>query len=71
MELNTVKLTRLKKIIESLEKVFESSGVSKEDADVSFEYIIASCFPTCFENIQKELQHQYTLGYIEGKKEKK
>lgn len=39
----------------------------KEDAEISFEFIIASLFPTSWKNIQSDLSRQYTLGYIQGK----
>ena len=40
-----------------------------EDAEVSFEFILNCFFPTVWNNIQKEMSHQYTLGYIAGTKE--
>jgi hypothetical protein len=36
---------------------------------VSFEFIIASLFPTSWNNIQRALNHQYMQGYLQGKKE--
>lgn len=44
--------------------------VGTEDAEVSFEFIIASLFPTSWKNIQNELNHQYTRGYIQGRLDK-
>jgi hypothetical protein len=38
--------------------------VGTENAEISFEFIIASLFPTSWENIQNALKHQYTQGYI-------
>lgn len=40
-----------------------------EGTEVSFEFIIASLFPTCWNNIQEAMHHQYTLGYIAGTKD--
>ena len=42
----------------------------KEDTEISFEFIIASLFPTSWKNIQDELNHQYTKGYIQGRIDK-
>ena len=41
----------------------------EENAEISFEFIIASLFPTSWKNIQTALSHQYTLGYIQGQKD--
>ena len=37
----------------------------KEDTEISFEFIIASLFPTSWKNIQDELNHQYLHQIIE------
>lgn len=39
------------------------------DADLSFEFIIATLFPTCWTNIQKDLKDKYTQGYIAGQRD--
>ena len=41
----------------------------EEDTEISFEFIIASLFPTSWKNIQAALSHQHTLGYIQGQKD--
>ena len=46
------------------------SVVGAENAEVSFEFIIASLFPTSWKNIQEEMNHQYTKGYIQGRLDK-
>ena len=38
--------------------------------EVSFEFIIASLFPTSWKNIQSDLNRQYTQGYLQGRKDK-
>lgn len=44
--------------------------VSSDDtAEVSFEFIIASLFPTSWNNITTALNNQYTQGYIQGRKD--
>lgn len=60
----SVSLAYLKKLITSVENTCED-----KDIELSFEYILASCFPTCWNNIQEALSHQYTLGYIQGTKD--
>ena len=44
--------------------------VGIEDAEISFEFIIASLFPTSWKNIQEEMNRQYTKGYIQGRLDK-
>jgi len=36
--------------------------------EISFEFLVGSCFPKALENIKEEMRRQYTLGYIEGQK---
>lgn len=48
-------------------KIYQVTG--NEGAEVSFEFIIASLFPTCWNNIQDALKQQYTLGFIAGLKD--
>lgn len=36
--------------------------------EISFEFLVGSCFPKALENIKEEMRRQYTLGYIAGKK---
>ena len=44
--------------------------VGTDDTEITFEFIIASLFPTSWNNIQKALAHQYTQGYIQGRIDK-
>ena len=62
----TVKYGKLKKIIEALEITNPTN-----DSDISFEYIVGSCFPEIYQNIKKEIHVQYTKGYMDGIKEEK
>ena len=50
------------------QKMHDITG--QEDTEISFEFIIASLFPTSWTNIQNELKHQYTKGYIQGRIDK-
>lgn len=54
-----IKAERLKKLIEKV----------SPDTDLSFEFIIATLFPTCWTNIQKDLKDKYTQGYIAGQRD--
>ena len=68
-EINTnipnVYLSDLEKLINKIRQV-----VKNENAEVSFELVIASLFPTSWQNIQKALSDQYTRGYIQGRLDK-
>lgn len=57
--------------IHTLEKIIKGvRGITgKENEEISFEFLMASLFPTCWKNIQADLAHQYTLGYIQGQKD--
>lgn len=60
----TVKLSDIKKMVSSIEQ-----NVNEENLALSFEFILIALFPDCWNNIQAELNRQYTLGYIAGIKE--
>lgn len=60
-----IKLSDLEKIISKVKQV-----VGTEDAEISFEFIVASLFPTSWKNIQADLNRQYTKGYIQGRIDK-
>lgn len=63
MDKITVKYGFLKKVIKNFEKINPT-----DDTEVSFEYLVGSCFPDIMENIKKEMRRQYTMGYTEGLK---
>ncbi len=59
-----VSFRKLKKIVKHLEKI------NFKDKDlVSFDYVVGSCFPNIYKNIQLEIRKSYTKGYIDGQKE--
>lgn len=39
--------------------------------EISFEFLVGSCFPNAYKNIKEEMRRQYTIGYTEGLKERK
>ena len=54
---------------ETLDKVYKA--VKKHDMkEITFEFLVGSCFPEIMNNIKEEMRRQYTLGYTEGLKEK-
>ena len=57
--------------VSDLEKLAERirKNTEEQDVEVTFEFIIASLFPTSWKNIQDALIQQYTLGYIQGQKD--
>ena len=66
MDKITVKYGVLKKVVEALD-----SDKITDDTEISFEYVVGSCFPNVMRNIKQALYHQYTNGYIDGLKDKK
>ena len=61
--IDRVNLSRIKKMVESLEK---SLGDTIEDVEVSFEYVVGSLFPTVFTNVMDRLKQEHMNGYLEG-----
>ena len=54
-------------------KLHKISKIVKDNnmKEVSFEFLVGSCFPNALKNIKDEMRRQYTLGYTEGLKEGK
>lgn len=67
--LDSVKLTRVEKILESVKKHYQDSPERIDDIELSFEFIIGSLFPDVYNNILEALNREHTLGYMEGLKE--
>lgn len=59
--------------ISDVESIFQKikSVTGKEDVEISFEFMIATFFPSCWENIRSEMNRQYTMGYLAGRKDSK
>ena len=60
----SIYVSDLEKLIKRIQK-----NTDEKDAEISFEFIIASLFPTSWNNIQSALSNQYTQGYIQGQKD--
>lgn len=61
--IDRVNLSRIKKMVESLEKNLEDAI---EDVEVGFEYVVGSLFPTVFTNVMDRLKQEHMNGYLEG-----
>jgi tRNA U54 and U55 pseudouridine synthase Pus10 len=60
MEHITVKRETLDKVYKAIKK--------HEMKEITFEFLVGSCFPDIMNNIKEEMRRQYTLGYAEGLK---
>jgi hypothetical protein len=61
----TVKLSKVKAAIESLEKQFADKPQILDNLEVTFEYLVGSFFPEIVTNINNEMNRQYTAGYLQ------
>jgi hypothetical protein len=59
----------LKIDIEKFNKVVKAIRKT-EMKEVSFEFLVGSCFPKALDNIKEEMRRQYTMGYTAGLKER-
>lgn len=62
MDKITTKMETLTKVYKILKK--------NHIEEVSFEFLVGSCFPNVMDNIKKEMRRQYTMGYVEGQKDR-
>ena len=62
MDKITTKMETLTKVYKILKK--------NHIEEVSFEFLVGSCFPNVMDNIKEEMRRQYTMGYVEGQKNK-
>ena len=58
-----IDIDKFNKVVKAIKKA--------EMKEVSFEFLVGSCFPNALQNIKEEMRRQYTLGYVEGQKEGK
>ena len=65
----TVKLTKVKAAIKQIEEHYAECPERIDDIDITFEYLVGSFFPTILENMDMELNRQYTNGYMQGLQE--
>ena len=55
--------------METLTKVYKILKKNNIE-EVSFEFLVGSCFPNVMDNIKEEMRRQYTMGYVEGQKDR-
>jgi hypothetical protein len=67
----TVKLSTVKAAIKQIEEHYQDCPERLEDVEVTFEYLVGSFFPKIVSNIQKEMNRQYMLGYLQRVNEEK
>ena len=53
---------------EKFRKIYKKAKELKMK-ELSFEFLVGSCFPQALENIKREMRRQYTLGYAQGRKD--
>ena len=53
------------KKLHKIDKIVKDTNMK----EVSFEFLVGSCFPKALQNIKEEMRRQYTLGYTKGLKE--
>lgn len=58
----TVSTNFLRRMINELE--------ANDVDEVSFVFIVGSCFPEIYDNIMEEIRAQYTAGYIAGREDR-
>lgn len=61
----SVSPVKIKDIEKMIKKIYSDLG-ENSDIELSFEFILATLFPTCYKNIVEDLKRQYTLGYIQA-----
>lgn len=66
IDITPIKLSDVERMVNSVK-----ANIGDVDADLSFEFILTAFFPTCWNNIQDALKHQYTLGYIQGQEDER
>lgn len=68
-KIETVKLSHLKHLIEVIETRANAQGADPSETVVGFEFLIGSCFPKAWENMQKHLNQTFMDGYVQGRED--
>jgi len=55
----------------SVADIKKAINLLTDDAQLSFEYMVASFYPKAYENMQSLLKDAYTQGYIQAQNELK
>lgn len=62
----TVPYDKVKRMLESVEFHFQDEPERLNDLELSFEYLIGSCFPDAMTNVRDAISQAHTNGYIAG-----
>ena len=65
----SVPYSSVKAALKQIEEHYAECPERLDDVSITFEYLVGSFFPKIIENINKAMNEQYTLGYIQGRKE--
>ena len=65
----SVPYVSVKAALKQIEEHYADAPERLNDVSITFEYLVGSFFPKIIENINKAMNEQYTLGYIQGRKE--
>lgn len=55
--------------LQQLRKIMDKLKTYPDDTEIKFEFLLTALFPSVWNNIQEEMNRQYTQGYIQGKKD--
>lgn len=58
-------IEQIKVDFKTLEKIYFILK-DRDTKEVTFEFLVGSCFPNVMNNIKAEMRYQYTLGYHAG-----
>ena len=62
-KINTIPFSHLKKVVEAIERDHGGNPENLDDVQISFEFLIGSCFPLAFQNVQEALKKAHMDGY--------
>lgn len=65
----SVPYKKVKNALTKIEQDFKDTETDLEDLEITFEYLVGSFFPEIIKNINEQLNHQYTSGYFQGRKD--
>lgn len=60
---------KVKRMLASVEHHFQEEPERLNDLKLSFEYVIASCFPDAYAQMNRMLADAHTMGYISAIRE--
>ena len=61
-EIDKTKLSNIKRVMDSVLR----NNPLQTDPDITFEFLMQSCYPNIFNNVQQRLSQEHMDGYLEG-----